>query len=57
MGVGFTVTVKEQKFVFLEASVPLHVTVVVPSGNTEPEAGIEVLLVAPGQLSVIIGAG
>ena len=52
--VSFTVTLKVQELVFPEASVPVTVTKVVPTGNTLPEAGtLEV--VTPGQLSVVVG--
>ena len=39
---------------FGDPSVAVHVTVVTPTGNVEPEAG-EQLAVAPGQLSVGVG--
>ena len=52
--VSLTVTVKVQVPVFAEASVAVHVTVVVPFGNVEPEAGTHAT-VAPGQLSVAAG--
>jgi hypothetical protein len=51
---GVTDTVKEQVAVLVEVSVAVHVTVVVPTGNAEPDAGTQ-LAVAPGQLSA--GAG
>jgi len=51
-----TVTVKEQLAVFPDVSVAVQVTVVVPSGNVEPDAGTH-MLVTPGQLSLTIGAG
>ena len=50
-----TVTVNEQVFVFPELSVAVQFTVVVPSGNTDPEAG-ELLVETIPQLSVTIGA-
>jgi hypothetical protein len=52
--VSLTVTVKVQVPVFAEASVAVHVTVVVPFGNVEPEAGTHAT-VAPGQLSEAVG--
>src|SRR6187397_873209 len=53
--VAFTVTVKEQAFVLPALSVAVHLTVVVPSANDEPDAG-EQLPVAPAQLSPTTGA-
>ena len=52
--VSCTVTVNEQVPVFAEASVAVHVTVVVPTGNVEPDTGTHAT-VAPGQLSVAVG--
>jgi hypothetical protein len=51
---GCTVTVKVQDPVFAAASVAVHVTVVVPIGNDDPDAGTQ-LTVAPGQLSEAVG--
>jgi len=51
-----TVTVNEQVAVRRTASVAVQLTVVVPSGKTEPEAGTQAV-VTPGQLSVAVGAG
>ena len=34
-----------------------QVTVVVPFGKNEPDAGVHVAVNEPGQLSVIVGAG
>jgi hypothetical protein len=51
----FTVTVKVQEAVAPAESVAVHVTVVVPIGKVEPEAG-EHATVAPAQLSVAVGA-
>jgi hypothetical protein len=48
--VSFTVTVNEQVAVLPLASVAVTVTVVVPTGNVLPEAGLP-LVVTPGQLS------
>ena len=49
-----TVTVNEQLAVLLEVSVAAQVTVVVPTGKLEPEAGLQVT-VCPGQLSLLLG--
>src|SRR5258705_406428 len=43
--------------VFPCASVTVHTTAVVPTGKTEPEAGLEVTEPTPGQLSVAVGIG
>ena len=51
--VSLTVTVKEQLAVLPDASVAVHVTVVVPFAKVEPEAG-EQLVVTPGQLSLAV---
>jgi len=51
-----TLTVKLQDAVFPEASVAMQVTVVVPTGKTEPEGGLQTT-VTPGQLSVAVGGG
>jgi len=51
---SLTVTVNEQVAVLFDASVAVQVTVVVPTGKQDPEAGAQVT-VAPGQLSP--GAG
>ena len=57
--VGFsastTVTVKEQLAVLPAASVAVAVTVVVPTGNAVPEAGV-LVTDTPGQLSEAEGA-
>ena len=45
-----TVTVKEQVAVNPAASVAVDVTVVVPFGNVDPDAGL-LITVTPGQLS------
>jgi hypothetical protein len=52
--VSFTVTENEHVPVFDDASVAVHVTVVVPTGKVEPDAG-EHATVAPGQLSEAVG--
>ena len=49
-----TVTVKVQEPVLFELSVAVQVTVVVPLGKVEPEAGTQ-LTVAPEQVSVGVG--
>ena len=52
-----TVTVNEQDVELLLVSVTVYVTVVVPTGKTDPLAGPAVrAVVAPGQLSVPTGA-
>jgi hypothetical protein len=51
-----TLTVKLQLAVLPEVSVAVHVTVVVPAGNGEPDGGTQAT-VAPGQLSENVGAG
>jgi len=50
------VTVKEHAAVFPEESVAVQVTVVVPTGKFEPEAGTQVTFVT-AQLSEVVGAG
>ena len=47
------VTVKVHDAVFVEASVAVHVTVVVPFGNVDPDGGLQTT-VTPGQLSVAV---
>ena len=47
------VTVKVHDAVLVEASVAVHVTVVVPFGNVEPVGGTQTT-VTPGQLSVAV---
>jgi hypothetical protein len=49
-------TVKLHAFVLPDVSVAVQVTVVVPSGKLEPDAGLQAT-VTPGQLSVATGAG
>ena len=51
---GCTVIVNVHVPVFAAASVAVHVTVVTPTGNDEPDTGTQ-LTVAPGQLSVAVG--
>ena len=54
--VSFTVTVKLQLDWFPDASPTLQVTVVVPFGNVDPEAGLHTGVPTPGQLSLTTGA-
>jgi hypothetical protein len=51
---SLTVTVNEQVAVLADASVAVQVTVVVPTGKQNPEAGTQ-FTVAPGQLSPGVG--
>ena len=53
--VSCTVTVNEQLLVLFEASVAVQVTTVDPTGNVDPDAGVQ-LTVVPGQLSEVVGA-
>ena len=53
---SLTVTVNVQLAVFIEESATVQVTVVVPLGKNEPDAG-EQEAADPGQLSLIMGAG
>src|SRR5262245_15739517 len=53
---SFTVTAKLQLELFDDASLTEQVTVVVPFANEEPEAGVQVGLPTPGQLSLTVGA-
>jgi hypothetical protein len=55
MQMSNVVTANEQLAVLPDASVAVHVTVVVPSGKHDPDGG-EHANVAPGQLSVTAGA-
>jgi hypothetical protein len=55
--VSFTVTVNEQLDEFPDASSTLQVTVVVPFGKVDPDAGLHVGAPTPGQLSLTVGAG
>jgi len=55
--VSLTVTVNEQLAVLLDASVTEQLTVVVPFGKVEPEAGIQAGVPTPEQLSLTVGAG
>lgn len=50
--VSLTVTVKLQgSDILFDASVAVHVTVVIPTGKLDPDAGLQ-FTVAPGQLSI-----
>jgi len=51
-----TVTVKAQLEELPDPSVTLHVTVVVPLANVEPDDGAHVGVPTPGQLSLTAGA-
>ena len=53
---SLTVTVNEQEAELDEASDTEHVTVVVPFGKLEPEAGAQTGVPTPEQLSVAVGA-
>ena len=52
---SFTVTVNVHVEVLPHASVAVEVTVVVPIGNAEPDAGELTIVTAPPQLSVAVG--
>jgi hypothetical protein len=54
--VSLTPTVKEQLAEFPAASVAICVTVVVPTGKKEPDAGLA-CTVTPGQLSDAVASG
>ena len=49
-----TVTVNVQLAEFPDASLTVQVTVVVPFGKAEPDAGVHVGVPTPGQLSVAV---
>lgn len=51
-----TQTLKVQVAVLPDVSVAVHVTVVQPTGNVEPEGGLQDV-VTPGQLSLAVGGG
>ena len=55
--VSFTVMVKVQVAVFPDESATVHVTVVVPVGKNEPDAGEHTGVPTPVQLSDTVGAG
>jgi hypothetical protein len=50
------VTVKVQVAVLAEVSVAVHVTVVAPDGNVDPDGGVHMTPLTP-QLSVALGVG
>jgi len=52
--VGCTVTVKEACEVLLWESVAVHVTVVVPGGKVDPEAGMQFTATLPSTASVAV---
>jgi hypothetical protein len=52
-----TVTVNEHELMFPLASVAVHVTVVVPSWNVEPDGGTHATVVPAHPLSETVGAG
>jgi hypothetical protein len=52
-----TVTVNVQVVRFVQSSVAVQVTVVVPGGNSEPEGGEHVTATLGSALSVAIGRG
>ena len=54
--VSFTVTVNEQLEEFAAASLTVHVTVLAPSGNIEPDGGLHTGVPRPEQLSPTTGA-
>jgi hypothetical protein len=56
LGEQLTVAKKLQDAVLPEASVAVQLTVVVPGGKDDPEAGLHDT-VTPGQLSVAVGDG
>jgi hypothetical protein len=51
-----TVTVKLHDAMLPLVSVAVQLTVVVPTGKVEPEAGLHTTVV-PGQLSLVVGGG
>ena len=54
--VSFTVTVNEQLEEFAAASLTVHVTVLPPSGNVEPDGGLHTGVPIPEQLSLAFGS-
>ena len=54
--VSFTVTVNEQLEEFAAASLTVQLTVLVPSGNVEPDGGLHTGVPTPGQLSLTLGS-
>jgi len=55
--VSLTVIVNVQVAVLPDESATVHVTVVVPFGKNEPDAGEQTGVPTPGQLSDTVGAG
>ena len=54
---SLTVTVKLHIDMLLDESFTVHVTVVVPFGKVDPDAGLQAGAPTPGQLSLTAGAG
>src|SRR5258708_1751045 len=54
---GITLILNVQEFEFPEPSIAVHVTVFVPTGNTEPFVGELINWGAPSQLSETAGSG
>ena len=52
---GFTITRNVHAFVFIDESVAVHVTVVVPTAKLDPDAGTQFTVGAGVQLSVGVG--
>jgi hypothetical protein len=55
--VSLTVTVNEQLAELFTASFTVQLTVVVPFWKVEPDAGAQVGVPTPGQLSLTVGGG
>ncbi len=55
--VSLTVMVKVQLAVLPDESATVQVTVVVPTGKNEPDAGKQIGVPTPGQLSDTVGGG
>ena len=53
--VSLIVTVNEQLAELFEASLTVQLTIEVPFGKTEPEAGVQVGVLTPEQLSLTEG--
>lgn len=53
--VSLTVTVNWHCAILLDVSVAAQVTVVTPFGKAKPDAGVQITLLTPGQLSVAAG--
>ena len=52
--VSFTVTLNEQELELPWSSVTVQLTVVVPTSNVLPDAGLQLGVPTPGQLSVAV---